>query len=63
MFIGERIKKAREDRNMKQEALASAVGVSVPMISRIEKNSKLPSLQLLISIAQALGVPAGQLLD
>ena len=63
MSIGERIKKAREDRNMKQEALASAVGVSVPMISRIEKNSKLPSLQLLISIAQALGVPAGQLLD
>ena len=63
MSIGERIKKAREDRNMKQEALASAVGVSVPMISRIEKNSKLPSLQLLISIAQALGVPTGQLLD
>ena len=63
MSIGEKIRKAREERNMKQETLAAAVSVSVPMICRIEKGAKLPSLSLLISIARALECSAGQLLD
>lgn len=63
MSVGENVKKAREDRNMTQEALAAAVDVSVPMICRIERGVKLPSLPLLCSIADAFGIPAGQLLD
>ena len=63
MSIGEKIRKAREEQNMKQERLAAAVNVSVPMICRIEKDEKVPSLSLLISIARVLECPAGQLLD
>lgn len=41
---------------MSQIELAKKVGVSQPVLSRIEKNQSNPSVDLAIKLAQALGV-------
>lgn len=47
MSIGERLKKARKERHMSQEALAEQIGVSRGMITNIEFN-RVDSPQLMI---------------
>lgn len=54
MNIGENLKHIREARNMTRTALAAKVGVSLPMISQIERGTKAMSVQLAIAIADAL---------
>lgn len=54
MSIGENIKKFRIAKNWTQEELAQAVGVSVPMITQLERGTKTPTLLLGKDIAQAL---------
>jgi transcriptional regulator with XRE-family HTH domain len=53
--IGRNISRIRELRNMKQEALAMAIGVSQQTISTIE-NSEAVDEEKLVQIAEALGV-------
>jgi transcriptional regulator with XRE-family HTH domain len=53
--IGRNISRIREMRQMKQEALAYAIGVSQQTISNIE-NSESVDEEKLIAIAEALGV-------
>lgn len=53
--IGRKISRIRELRDMKQEALAQAVGMSQQAISNIE-NSETVEEAKLIEIAKALGV-------
>lgn len=53
--IGRKISRIRELRDMKQEALAQALGVSQQSISNIE-NSETIDDERLIDIAKALGV-------
>jgi transcriptional regulator with XRE-family HTH domain len=53
--IGRNISRIREMRDMKQEALAAAIGVSQQTISSIE-NSEIVDEQKLQEIANALGV-------
>ena len=53
--IGRNISRIREMRDMKQEALAAAIGVSQQTISNIE-NSETVDDQKLLEIAKALGV-------
>ncbi len=55
--IGRNISRIREMRDMKQEALAAAIGVSQQTISNIE-NSETVDEQKLLEIAKALGVTA-----
>lgn len=55
--IGRNISRIRELRNMKQEALAMAIGVSQQTISTIE-NSEAVDEEKLVQIAEALGVSA-----
>ena len=45
MSIGENIKSRRKDVGMSQNELASAIGVSVPMICQIERGTKIPSME------------------
>ncbi|KQO34508.1 transcriptional regulator [Flavobacterium sp. Leaf82] len=53
--IGRKISRIRELRDMKQEALAQALGISQQTISAIE-NSETIEEERLIEIAQVLGV-------
>jgi transcriptional regulator with XRE-family HTH domain len=53
--IGRNISRIREMRDMKQEALAAAIGVSQQTISSIE-NSESVDEEKIVEIAKALGV-------
>ena len=55
LHIGRKISKIRELRGMKQEALASLLGVSQQAISKIEQSAEVEDLAL-DKIAQALGI-------
>lgn len=54
MSIGENIKNKRKTMGMSQNDLASAVGVSVPMICQIERGTKSVTLLLGAEIARIL---------
>lgn len=61
--IGRRIKAARERKGMTQEELAEEVDLSPMHVSVIERGVKLPKLETLINIANALDVSADVLLQ
>ena len=54
MSIGENIKSRRNAMGMSQSELASAIGVSAPMICQIERGTKSPTLRLSVDIARVL---------
>ncbi|MEY8327281.1 helix-turn-helix transcriptional regulator [Lachnospiraceae bacterium 54-11] len=54
MSIGENIKNRRKSVGVSQNALASAVGVSTPMICQIERGTKSVTLRLAVDIAKVL---------
>ena len=60
--LGERVKHCRGERNLSQEALAEEVGQSRINISRIENGDRLPSLDIIVKIANALHVSVDDLL-
>lgn len=55
--IGANIGKYRRERKMTQEQLAELADRSVPYISHLECALKVPSVDTLIAIAEALCVP------
>ena len=61
--IGRRIKAARERNGLTQEELAEEVDLSPMHVSVIERGVKLPKLETLINIANALDVSADVLLQ
>lgn len=61
--IGQRIKRAREKKQLTQEQLAELVDLSPMHISVIERGAKPPKLETLINIANALGVSTDTLLQ
>ena len=58
-----RIKHYRNLKHLSQEQLAEAIGVSREHIARIEAGTKLPSLDLLVAIANALHISSDELLS
>ncbi len=60
---GMRIKNYRNLKRLSQEKLAELTDVSQEHISKIESGLKVPSLELLISIANALDVSSDDLLS
>lgn len=60
--IGMQIKHYRTQKGISQEELAETVDVSPRHISSIETGAKVPSLSLLIDIANALGITTDDLL-
>ena len=60
--IGQRVKRERLSRSMTQRALAEAVGVGVPHISKIEAGRESPSDKLLAKIARVVGCDVDELL-
>ena len=62
-IIGERLKKARTDKNMTQEKLAEKLDVSVAFLSRIERGNSHINLRRLSEICDILEVTEGFILN
>lgn len=60
---GQEIRRLRQQRGLTLQALAERAGVSVGMLSQIERGTSSPSLRSLIRVADALEVPVGWLFD
>lgn len=62
-IIGERLKKARVEKNMTQEKPAEQLDVSIAFLSRIERGSSHINLKRLTQICEILGVSEGSILN
>lgn len=60
--VGQRIKAAREAKNLIQEELAALVNLSTTHVSVIERGLKVTKLDTFVAIANALDVSADALL-
>ena len=56
--IGANIRKVRREKKMRQEDLAEKAELTPNYIGAIERGEKIPSLQALVSIMNALGTSA-----
>jgi transcriptional regulator with XRE-family HTH domain len=63
VILGERIRRYRAVRNLTQTELALKTGVTKLTISRIENGVKYPHPATIRKIAEALEVPAAELID
>lgn len=54
MSIGERLRRIREHRNMTQEQVAKAAGITKPMIRQVENGYKNMSLPVAVAVAEVL---------
>lgn len=60
--IGQRIKRFRMEQGLTQERLSEMIGVGPSHMSHIESGSAVPSLEVFISILNALNCSADELL-
>lgn len=60
--IGQRIKTKRIEKDFTQEQLSEMVGIGPSHMSHIESGSTVPSFEVFISILNALGCSADELL-
>lgn len=60
--LGRRLRELREGRELTQEALARAVGLSRAQINRIEGNLSQPQVDTLINVCRFLGVSPAELI-
>ena len=61
-YIGLTVRRLRADRDFTLQALADESGVSKSYLGDIEKGRKNPTTDVIEAIAEALGVPARELL-
>jgi transcriptional regulator with XRE-family HTH domain len=59
--VGERLRHLRTHRNVTLVELSAATGISKSTLSRLESGQRKPSLELLLPIAQAHGIPLDEL--
>ena len=62
-IIGERLKKARNNKKITQMQLSNQIGVSIAFLSRIERGSSNISLKRLSELCDILGVSEGEILN
>ena len=62
-IIGERLKKARLEKNLTQEQLAEQIDVSIAFLSRVERGSSHINLKRLTQICNILGISVGLILN
>jgi transcriptional regulator with XRE-family HTH domain len=62
-WFGEKIREEREDRRCTQEALAARARMSRPFLGRIERGKQVPSVEVAMRLAWALGVPVQRLFE
>lgn len=63
MNFGQRLKSLRAERNLTQQNLGDAVGVSTVTIRAWERNAKKPAMDALLSLGRALNISIDTLLD
>lgn len=63
MSVGANIRRLRLARGLTQEALAAAAGISGPMLTQIERETKNPSLQVARALACRLGCRTDDFFD
>ena len=63
MKIGEVIRKYRKEKQMTQEEMAKALGVTAPAVNKWENGNSLPDITLLGPIARLLGITTDTLLS
>jgi transcriptional regulator with XRE-family HTH domain len=59
--VGPRLRSLRQQRGSTLADLATATGISVSTLSRLESGQRRPNLELLLPLAQAHGVPLDEL--
>ena len=62
-IIGERLKKARLEKNLTQEQLAEKIDVSIAFLSRVERGNSHINLKRLNQLCDLLDVSEGYLLN
>lgn len=60
--LGMRIKRIRIEEKKTQDELADMINSSRAYVAQIEAGTKIPSLEMVVTIANTLGVSADQLL-
>ena len=61
LSIGKRVRERREEMDLTQRDLADTIGVSGSFIGYIERAEKVPSLETVALLSQALGVSLDRL--
>ncbi len=54
--LGKKIKKARNEANMSQEALAREIGITLNSMYRIEKDKMSPTFPIVAKLAEVLDI-------
>ena len=62
-LINDKIKQFREQKNLSIEEVAERSGVSVDVLSAIEKGNETPSSAVIIKVSRALGLRVDTLLE
>ena len=63
VHIGERLRRLRERRALRQEDLAALAGIGKNTVNRLEKNRTEPHMTTIRKLAEALDVEPSELLD
>lgn len=63
VIIGRRLEALRKAKSLSQQKLADDAGVGLATVKRIENATVSPSVDILISISQALGIHLYELFD
>jgi len=61
--LGEKIKLARESKNLSQTELAYKIGKDQPSINRLEKGNVNPSYKYMLEICNGLEISLSELLE
>lgn len=61
--LARNLRALRHDEGLSQEALAHIAGLHRTYISDLERGTRNPSIAVVDTLARALAVPAGKLLD
>lgn len=62
-MLGKELKKARETAGLSQEKLAFEAEIDRSYVSLLENDKKSPTLDTLFRIADAIGIPASELIS
>ena len=61
--LGRNMRRLRQERDWSQEDLAHEAGLHRTYVSDLERVARNPTITVVDRLAQAFGVPIGQLLD
>ncbi len=62
VYVGDKVKRLRDERALTQEELAYKAGLTVAALSRIERNNAEPRPTTRRKLAEALGVDPSELI-